>query len=100
MAIKNRLEDRRSFDELTKLMEGVANFDFFDLKQRCVAQHAAMWSCHGCSLALRFLHTSHVHLFTALLVTVRTSTSGWYASEGRVVVGEMACCAHLCIPMQ
>lgn len=34
MAIKNRLEDRRSFDELTKLMEGVANFDFFDLKQR------------------------------------------------------------------
>lgn len=35
-AIKNRLElsDRAQFDDLTKLMEGVANFDFYDLKQR------------------------------------------------------------------
>lgn len=39
MAVKNRLElaDRTQFDDLTKLMEGVANFDFFDLKQRWVA---------------------------------------------------------------
>jgi hypothetical protein len=36
MAIKNRLEleDRHHFDDLCKLMEGVANFDFYDLKQR------------------------------------------------------------------
>ncbi|KAF6257530.1 hypothetical protein COO60DRAFT_1701817 [Scenedesmus sp. NREL 46B-D3] len=36
MAIKNRLEleDRVVFDDLCKLMEGVANFDFFDLKDR------------------------------------------------------------------
>jgi hypothetical protein len=36
MSIKNRLElaDRAKFDDLTKLMEGVANFDFYDLKQR------------------------------------------------------------------
>lgn len=36
MSIKNRLEleDRAQFDDLCKLMEGVANFDFFDLKQR------------------------------------------------------------------
>lgn len=36
MAVKNRLElsDRIMFDDLTKLMEGVANFDFFDLKAR------------------------------------------------------------------
>jgi hypothetical protein len=36
MSIKNRLElgDRVMFDDLTKLMEGVANFDFYDLKQR------------------------------------------------------------------
>lgn len=36
MAVKNRLElaDRAHFDDLTKLMEGVANFDFYDLKQR------------------------------------------------------------------
>ena len=37
MSIKNRLEleDRAQFDDLCKLMEGVANFDFYDLKQRC-----------------------------------------------------------------
>jgi hypothetical protein len=38
VAIKNRLElaDRVMYDDLTKLMEGVANFDFYDLKQRYV----------------------------------------------------------------
>jgi hypothetical protein len=38
VAIKNRLElcDRGMYDDLTKLMEGVANFDFYDLKQRYV----------------------------------------------------------------
>lgn len=43
MSIKNRLElaDREKFDDLTKLMEGVANFDFYDLKQRCVWGHGA-----------------------------------------------------------
>lgn len=36
MAIKNRLEleDRVVFDDLCKLMEGVANFDFIDLRDR------------------------------------------------------------------
>lgn len=36
VAIKNRLEleDREGFDDLCKLMEGVANFDFYDLRQR------------------------------------------------------------------
>eukprot|EP00882_Tetradesmus_deserticola_P018152 GHRQ01019478.1.p1 GENE.GHRQ01019478.1~~GHRQ01019478.1.p1 ORF type:complete len:266 (+),score=104.64 GHRQ01019478.1:211-1008(+) len=36
LAIKNRLEleDRDVFEDLCKLMEGVANFDFFDLKDR------------------------------------------------------------------
>lgn len=35
-AIKNRLEleDRVVFDDLCKLMEGVTNFDFIDLKDR------------------------------------------------------------------
>lgn len=35
-ALKNRLqlEHRAMFDDLCKLIEGVANFDFFDLKQR------------------------------------------------------------------
>ncbi len=36
LALKNRLElsDRARFDDLVKLMEGVASFDFVDLKQR------------------------------------------------------------------
>jgi hypothetical protein len=36
LALKNRLEldQREAFDDLCKLMEGVANFDFFDLKRR------------------------------------------------------------------
>eukprot|EP00879_Flechtneria_rotunda_P014418 GHRR01015066.1.p5 GENE.GHRR01015066.1~~GHRR01015066.1.p5 ORF type:complete len:119 (+),score=30.24 GHRR01015066.1:871-1227(+) len=39
-AIKNRLEleDRGTFEELCKLMEGMANFDFVDLKFRCVTR--------------------------------------------------------------
>lgn len=42
MAIKNRLEleDRVVFDDLCKLMEGVANFDFFDLKDRWVKRNS------------------------------------------------------------
>lgn len=36
LALKNRLdlEDRVVFDDLYKLMEGVADFDFIDLKAR------------------------------------------------------------------
>lgn len=47
MAVKNRLElaDRAHFDDLTKLMEGVANFDFYDLKQRY--GEAGMWGPHA-----------------------------------------------------
>jgi hypothetical protein len=43
MAVKNRLElaDRAHFDDLTKLMEGVANFDFYDLKQRCAGRSSS-----------------------------------------------------------
>lgn len=46
-AIKNRLEleDRAVFDELCKLMEGVANFDFIDLKERCVQWAPCLRSC-------------------------------------------------------
>lgn len=36
LALKNRLElsDRAMFDDLVKLMEGVASFDFVDVKRR------------------------------------------------------------------
>jgi hypothetical protein len=50
MSIKNRLElaDREKFDDLTKLMEGVANFDFYDLKQRLVSAFVlrCVCACH------------------------------------------------------
>jgi hypothetical protein len=87
MSIKNRLEleDRVVFDDLCKLMEGVANFDFFDLKDRWVKHNTKRSSSSGEHSATGRLCTTYCALSGPAILQL---AAAWLARPGQAAAGK------------